>query len=433
MRQSPEHSAVSSRPISVAGSPRRRVLAGTSASSAGRAGFSLVELMIAIMILGLGMVMAATVFPVSLDMTRGTVQLNIAEAAADAAVATLALRVPRYKNLDGKPADFDAKGFPVNATPRVALADMTETQKDFRLEKLELILLSTPLRLSWRPLPPSLLRLQELSAFLTEMSFWDAEYAPANRTSVASFVVRSQNLTPDLHTVHEQPPSLYAVSPTNAVNGFPIDPRANVPAARISVADRVYPPVDMHFDDTTFLPASRLAEIAQRRYSWTAIHFRDLDDQAHKSFFVRIVVLYRGNTSAYYAKQRVASTPTDKPEIDDTAPHTLFPQAWLVLLKSVTDTGVVTCTPDVARLLPSGSYIILAEGNPPGAYTKILRNNWDGRPNSAVIPTLQITPGDFPTGTNVPVWVFPPAVRAGNQFESSSPVVSVVPKKVVAG
>ncbi|HOM53906.1 MAG TPA: type II secretion system protein, partial [Phycisphaerae bacterium] len=70
-------------------------------SSSQRPGFSLVELMIAIMILGLGMVMVATVFPVSLDMTRNTLQMNISDAAFDAAVSTLRLKVPsQFENLE---------------------------------------------------------------------------------------------------------------------------------------------------------------------------------------------------------------------------------------------------------------------------------------------------------------------------------------------
>ena len=70
-----------------------------------RRGFSLVELMIASMILGLGMVMVATVFPISLDMTRETLQMSISQSAADTAYGTLALRMPTDKfGLDGNSA-----------------------------------------------------------------------------------------------------------------------------------------------------------------------------------------------------------------------------------------------------------------------------------------------------------------------------------------
>ncbi len=59
-----------------------------------RFGFSMIELMIAIMILGIGLVMLATVFPVGLDMTRQTVEKSVSLAAAEAAIQILQLKVP---------------------------------------------------------------------------------------------------------------------------------------------------------------------------------------------------------------------------------------------------------------------------------------------------------------------------------------------------
>src|SRR5262249_30642514 len=58
--------------------------------------FSMVELLIAIMILGLGLVMVATIFPVGLDMTRETVEKGISLAAADYAVDLIKLKVPTW-------------------------------------------------------------------------------------------------------------------------------------------------------------------------------------------------------------------------------------------------------------------------------------------------------------------------------------------------
>src|SRR5439155_6013669 len=58
--------------------------------------FSMIELLIAIMILGLGLVMLATVFPVGFDMTRDTVEKHIAMAVGEHAVATVELKVPTW-------------------------------------------------------------------------------------------------------------------------------------------------------------------------------------------------------------------------------------------------------------------------------------------------------------------------------------------------
>jgi len=119
--------------------------------------------------------------------------------------------------------------------------------------------------------------------------------------------------------------------------------------------------------------------------------------------------------------------------------------------------GVVSCTSNVAALLPAGSYIIAVDATVsgvPGAFTKILKNNWHGEATDPAEPTswttLQIKPGEFATNDIMRLWVFPPAILSGPptgtpremdvypkrgnvQFEPVSPVIDVVQKKVVAG
>lgn len=415
-----------------------------------KSGFSLIELMIAIMILGLGMVMAATVFPVSLDMTRGTVQLNISETAADVAAGTLAIRVPRAKNLEKSNSDTLKEAV---ALPNVAGIDLD----DFELTAADLAIMGEPgystlvppdylfyafLAQPTAPLNPT--NGAPMASFLTELSFWESQYVPTNiGLALPTFIVRSQTM-PATSAAKIADDELAPIIPEVLATGtIP----TSVAKARISLADRVYPPVDLYVPDpNTGQPVLKnsnvlRAEIRERRYAWTAIHFRDLEDQTQRTFFARIVILYRGNTSARYPAQ---VQPADRaaarlPTVQGPGFDALFPQPWLVSLDSVNADGIVTCTADVARLLPVGSYFILAQGNSgtlPGAYTKVTQNTWDNVSVGDIATTLRIAPKSFPAGGPWYVWVFPPALRGRTgigDFDNTSPTVDVVPKKIVAG
>lgn len=433
--------------------------------------FSLVEMMIAIMILGLGMVMAATVFPVSLDMTKGTLQMNISQTAADVAAATLAIRVPRL-NSELVPTE-----------PRVVLPGMygRELQWNPRIDNPKNLLANIDV-VDDRWGPPNTVTVPSVpnltnnkivrdsrlarARLYTGMSFWDAEWSP---TQISAYVVAAQNMQVGLNVVAEVPPmpSVGVVTPTGLT---PMPPR-------ISIADRVYPPVDRYRIDGTARPLLNavptdlgvLDEIASRRYCWTALHYRDLYDLTHSGYYCQIVVFYRSNLDSRYIRQDTI-TPGIPPQAPQPAStnvdDTLFPQAWLVTVVMNGPAGMVSCTSNVAALLPAGSYIISADLNgviPPGTSTKIIKNNWDGTatltpndPNTwPTWPTLQIKPGEF-SSSSVPVsmraWVFPPAMQSGPptgtprtlddvpngnlsnvHFEPVSPVIDVVQKKVVAG
>jgi len=103
---------------------------------------------------------------------------------------------------------------------------------------------------------------------------------------------------------------------------MPVDGTSMLP--RISVADRVYPPVDRFRIDGTARPLLNtnptdlgvLEEIANRRYCWTALHYRDLYDLSNSGYYCQIVVFYRSNLDARYIRQllvqpdRMLPTPT---------------------------------------------------------------------------------------------------------------------------
>jgi hypothetical protein len=398
--------------------------------------------MIAIMILGLGMVMVATVFPVSLDMTRGTVQLNISQCAADAAVGTLALRVPRYNSLTpynntgAVASDFNGT-VPTYGVLRVPLANMSNTDlPDADIASgIEYNVVNNA-----APMPVSAPGYtgEAFCSLFTERSFWDSEYV-ASEPTIYTFVVAAQNIAvaSGLPSVAQEVPPLFStlgISPTSP---------------RISIADRVYPPVDLYDypTNTQLTPAQILAIVAERRYAWSAIHYRDLTtDQTGKTYICRIAILYRGDLNATYAPQDTsAGVPTATPAADDTSTsQTLFPQPWLVRLTSVSDsTGLATCSREVAQLLPAGSYFIVGSNRLSGstvpwqgAVAKVLQNSYTASSPSTTF-TLQFKPGELGVGNkygtpaSVPVWVYPPAYSAGN-FGTTSPVVDVVSKTVTA-
>jgi len=399
-----------------------------------RRGFSLVELMIAIMILGLGMVMVATVFPVSLDMTRGTVQLSISQTVAEAAVGTLALRMPSARDLTPPVYPF---AFP---TPRVAFPDMYSCELMPPYAHLDVIDLSVrnPV-LPPAPTDPRFPRVR----FYTEQTFWDAGNVPPGFINQnITFVVPAQNIGPDLQVLAEAPP-------------FPtVGQQTPIGQIRVSAADRVYPPVDLYYPDGTSRLATAidkqrlLEEVSRRRYLWTAIHFRDINSENDDNKYIcRIAVLYRANLSSKYMSQLPASwggrvpVPANSVNGAGWTNDTLFPQVWRVALDSVNGaTGAIVCSPEVAKLLPAGSMFMVCQGSPPGLCAKVVRNNWNGD-LSVASTVIQTEPGDLPTGTNVQIWLFPPALAGGPpanrnmanvSLEPASPVVDIVERNIVA-
>lgn len=478
-------------------------------------GFSLVELMIAIMILGLGMVMVATVFPVSLELTRGTLQLNIADAAFESAIATLKMRIPsRHMKLE---PELPPTGMPDVPAEVVLWPDVRRIELDSNAridqerhavlfaEKYAIPAFATPTRIAFNDVLFTTLShgafaghwttyrgiFPDYTRAYTEQTYWDAEMHTEigdGSFRLNSWVVRSVNITASgLMLPEELVPGVGDLSLPYIQNPLAVVPPR---AARIHLADRVYPPINVeavpdgsgyavwnpNTNTYDFFPEpdalgklnEYIFDVArERRYAWTAfarqggntlLEFKD----GKRSFMCTIVLTYRGNLSARYARQqqptndrqfnfsnsagsdfaddvflmRVPRPDTNGPDTD-----TMFPQPWLVMLDVVNPkAGVITCTGAVARLLPVDSYFIVAQKNAglqAGAPIKITGGPSYINPGNLADPiyTLEFNRFGFGMGIaqNVAVWVFPPAIDPANRgsFQRNSPVVATTMREVI--
>lgn len=329
-----------------------------------RSGFSLVELMIAIMILGLGMVMVATVFPVSLDLTRGTLQLNIADAAFETATTTLQLRLPsRFTSFEPSPANSTAE---VVLVPDVRAIELNPSapavidEPDYHVDSAGLEVGQPGARVAFSDvfgtLPVATLfsthwptyktLFPDRSRAYTEQTYWDCEvndFLVSGNWVRNTWVVPSMNIAVGGGWVYESTPATldatgqYLYLPTSlpyiqypdyiappALNAGPL-PRP----PRIHLADRVYPPVSLEAaPDGTYLGWNSLTQqhevfanaaamnayvtslARDKRYAWTAFasqggtslqEFRD----SKRTFLCTLALTYRGDLSARYAHQQL--------------------------------------------------------------------------------------------------------------------------------
>ncbi|NLE60170.1 MAG: type II secretion system protein [Planctomycetes bacterium] len=462
-----------------------------------RRAFSLLELMIAIVILGIGMVMVATIFPIGIDLAAQTVQMNIAQAVADAAMPTLELKVPIYSK-------FGTMSNPNVHSPVVIAADVMTTDMDIpvpTIDEVDKVALSSsglstgaqwnpPVGAPWfvdtsldldmdsRTIashagylfnnPPELPKLR----YFTETTGWTGEKSPPSPGEQWDYahVIPSQNLWP----AYMNPPLPYV---PDDVRGLPpmIPPTlGQVPDVYpLNLVDCVYPPVPwalQHPSSYQMVPlplAGVLSDLAGRRYSWIAIHHYTDPNVGGSRFVVTLLVTHRSNLVNRYARQAdMNSTPGYNPSFssdaerrkleapkpdDDPSTDMLFPQPWLVRFRQINPgTGEVRCEPEVARLLPAGSYFVIARsvyaydaGNtkqyPPiltaGTACEVLGNQGG---------TLQIRRQGEPGWTienpisqkamqEVYAWVVPPAIeRSGKTytFQTKSPVAGVFMRMV---
>jgi len=426
-----------------------------------RRAFSLLELMISIMILGLGLVMVATVFPVSMGMSRETLQMSIAQAAADTAHATLRLRVPALKKIDtdGWP-DVNNIGAPkVLFAKSLSLpADVTnDIQYDAVIDSNEYtVWSSSPLAprigpnyvfTDWAILvsDPHLNR----TRVYTEWTGWRVDRMqtqPPNATTGITAVLPSQNVFADgtnwdTSIFNEYVPMIGDIDAIDVLSSC------------IDVVDRLYPPVRTHLTDGADRDlADQLVDVKDRRYTWTVIQRRcplyEMEDVTENAYMLTILVTHRSKLSARFAKQLDDSdagtftydlTLADdqdalkipSPDSDSTT-DTLFPQPWLVMFETVdVAQGQVTCSSEVARLLPTDSVFVEAFGGNAGTPHRVLGNSFDPAV-AAASAVLQIARSDVEISQFA--WVIPPPILVRDEsstFGPKTPVVGVFMREVV--
>ncbi len=439
-----------------------------------QAGFSLLELMIAIMILGIGLVMVATVFPVGLDIASETIQRHISTSVADCAINILKLRVPKLSDLDGDANPNSARVLVGQAisTPDGSKfhidPDADIDAEDFALLANLLVNNGTSVgdyfTSTWNVGVPAN-RLSERAAVLTERSGWPAE----NYTNLTA-VLPSQNIR--VFRAGFDP----SVAPVDFLRGLPvmISPRIGGVALqpelpRINFADQVYPPVPLTTTDASGSTVPRssqdlLDEFTARRYNWTAIHHRMSSSNQQDGQLVTLIITHRADLNARFARQADPGVSADydptfnpansdnrlamlKPAADpDASLDVIFPRPWLVMLRKFNSGGIVHCTPEVARLLPSGSQFVIAvtKGSlVAGTAHEVKSSEWpqafdfgQGTDNSALDPgadtedlqgRIQLAQGTGGNQEDVLVWVFPPAYdrAGGGVFRRQTPVVGV--------
>jgi hypothetical protein len=205
-----------------------------------------------------------------------------------------------------------------------------------------------------------------------------------------------------------------------------------------------------------------------RRYAWDVIHHRISSSPGQSDVLATIVVLHRADLSARFARQLDQSQTADfsynlnnpndvnalllpEPDADEDSMgldlDTYIPQPWLVILSSIDGvTGEITCTQQVGRLLPTGSFFIVAARNGDyfaGTAHQIIDAEYDQSLLDPTLPqppppaSLRIAPGGANVN-NLLVWVYPPAVTRDQKpvdtvFGGRSPVTGVALRKVSPG
>lgn len=463
--------------------------------------FSLLELMIAIMVMGIGMIMIGTVFPVGLDMTRGTVQMSIGLDAAESAAMTVGLRVPSWKDPNNNTLinRLAATARPVGVGPDVD-ENAVVTQQEYQNYPGGVPKRFHGERTRWNgdlvPGPASYL----YKAAATNTTFvlptinLSADYRAFADTNPVAALLRER--VPSVVPPPDQPyvdigqdpcklsldqrpmlqPDVLLTAIDYCVSDWPY-------MYRITAGERVFPAVQPPFvanmnplavmytpnADDVAVTSGYIHAIASRSYSWTVIHRLLEPVGSQRQFALTVVVSYRGNASSRFSPQLDTRSnvddqnwlrfdlrrPADRNALRQPMPlpanqsnlDTLFPQPWLVMMDEVNQgNGYVRCTAEVARLMPAGSYFVVARSINQlraGTTIEVLSRTWDpgelGKaPDQQNRATLQIARGSG-GGAAVPVWIIPPAIEKHptgskdfGEFSERTPVIGVYQRKVTA-
>lgn len=355
---------------------RRCAHAGASGS-----GFSLVELMIATVILGIGLVMVATIFPVAVDQTREAVQMSIAQSVAKSAEQVLRLRMRTATGTTGtaalnsshlpgdRPHESDSPvGTSVtDATPSSIAEPTTPSSYDV-----------DPTRLGWQKVPskhPRCFRAirccnmvhapmdQNNIGYLTPATPGEPLYDPRTEVMLEGFIggaglpgIISEFRYFLAPVVSPANPAFADTNPNVSPHwiGLAASGRAGT-FPRIDIVDRVFPRVEprrplepLDNDSSNDYPRyNDIVETSTRRYCWVALGApaEGSAGPEGRPYQLRIVVMYRGELTSRYGSQSAMFSSQyrhTRPTPLTAAEDTLFPRPWLVKF----DDGSAATFPD---------------------------------------------------------------------------------------
>jgi len=400
-----------------------------------RPAFSLVELMIAIVILGLGLLVVATMFPIAWMKARDLAEYTTSTTCTDTAVATVRLLTVVSADLSVPPNGvFDAG----SDRPSSFLGDVD------------------------KGLDPWVHALHEENIV-----------ADAPQALLGNFLKQEDG----------SPIDPYAPVPPwdPAVGGF------GAPGVQIPFHERIHPPLTARPTGTPPPPAD-LAQwenlFSMRRFGWSVLYKFDFGVSGSpvlsdpRTLTLYVLTLRRGQTTHRYARQDPAfSPPYGPPASGDTpvAPQALpdsedvlFPVPWRVQIALLDPSGGPPGVPTeawantdgsgnpttnrlVPEMMPRGA-VLIDELN--GNLYRVAQREFDptkqdpaGFPNQAVltfdrhVPAVSLehngTDGLQPEELLRTVWVFPPAVekaRAGDDlplYTAPQPVAGVELRTIV--
>jgi prepilin-type N-terminal cleavage/methylation domain-containing protein len=365
----------------------------------GRA-FTLIELMIATIILGIGLVMVATIFPVAVSHTRDAVQKSVVQAVADSAIQTLRLRLDSVIG-NSATAHIDTSDLPGDrphsnggtgqtglngaSIPTWPSAYDTDSNPGNGLQGLA----------SGFPRGFRVIRAVNIRDFPDpKQQINSVAFFPVNSSGGLFDFNHEIILAPSIRSQFANTERLWADTSFRMKSHWDIS-GGSFP--KIDLLERVYPPVEPSWPDDPMNNAAgngfpRLRDVsdaANRRYCWTALGAPGAGTTGPQGapYQLRIFVMFRSELTARYAAQEVAPNFPPRhirPVPSSTDEDTLLPQPWLVKFDDLDGAtgfhtnytaqsirmkgpfvavpllppGTIICTEEVGDLLPVGAMFI---------------------------------------------------------------------------
>jgi len=417
--------------------------------------FSLLEMMIAVVILGLGLVMVATMFPIAWGRARKLVEYTSQAAVTEATHASVNImaRVPDAPSVPGgvTAGSFAGDLSHVKGVPLVMPDASGNLAADTRVHvyQIENLLLSEPRRFVPQRVDP-----------------WDEEFAPWKLEIPGGFA-----------TLGFDPAIECDPDPTI---GDERSCYASFLASQVPFESRVYPPMRAreHVDEAGLFEGPDRAwdnELDTRRYAWAVLHrLREpplaTNLEAKRNFDLYYVTLRRPQVTHRYARQDPKAVPDPnnpavvvKPVALPANEDVMFSSPWRVQILFPADppsklnpvagnpvTGLPSEIEVNATLAKTAGFVIdmFQVGTPfidevNGRVYNVTRLRYTDDKLEAGILTLDrevlfedmdyqpLNPGTIAPGERIrTVWVFPPPVQADRAgaspvFDGGQPVVGI--------